>query len=112
MIKLFMEKRRSKRIIVTLEAELVLNDTAYKGFVENLSEDGIYVVTSPTKTNVNFNPGDVIGLKFRLPSGEILDMHCKVVWSYKTPPHGLTNSIGMEIINPPQNYMESLEAFH
>jgi len=107
-----MEKRRSKRIFVTLDAELILNNTAYKGFVENLSEDGIYVITAPTKANVNFNPGDVIGLKFRLPSGEIFDMNCKIIWSYKTPPHGLTNSIGMEIIDPPQKYIQILESFH
>jgi len=107
-----MEKRRSKRIIVTLEAELVLNDMTYKGFIENLSENGVYVVTKPTKTNANFNPGEAIGLKFHLPSGEIVDMNCKIIWSYKTPPHGLTNSIGVEIINPPQKYIESLESFH
>jgi len=107
-----MEQRRSKRIIVTLEAELILNDTSYKGFIENLSEDGVYVITSPTKTTVNFNPGETIELKFRLPSGEILDMNCRVVWSYKTPPHGLTNSIGMEIINPSQKYIDSLDLFH
>jgi hypothetical protein len=33
-------------------------------------------------------------------------LHCRVKWSYQTPPHGLTQSIGMEIIDAFPNFHE------
>ncbi len=104
-----MEKRYSKRIIVTLKAELISHGINYKGFIENVSENGLYIVTAPTETPASFIPDMPCEIKFQLPSGEALNLHCKVIWSYKTPPHGLTNSIGLEIIDPTSEYIESLK---
>ena len=96
-----MEKRLSKRIIIGLKAEIISGDISCEGVIENLSEAGIYVITAPTKTEINFAPGTILEVKFQFLSGETLNLHCEVKWSYKTPPHGLTNRIGMKIINPP-----------
>ncbi len=104
-----MEKRRSRRKIVSLEAELISGGISYKGFIGNISGDGIYIRTAPTKTTINFAPKTTLELKFQLPSGETLNLHCKVIWSYKTPPHGLTYSMGVKIIDPPPKYKEFLE---
>jgi len=104
-----MEKRSLKRKIVTLKAEIVSCGKSYAGFIENISEDGIYMITAPTETEISFLTGTTLGLKFQLPSGGTQNLHCKVMWSYKTPPHGLTHSIGMEIINPPPEYKEFLK---
>lgn len=104
-----MERRRSKRILVSLKAELISGDVSYAGIIENLSEEGIYMRTLPTKAATDFTPETKHELKFQLPSGETINLHCKVKWSYKTPPHGLTNSVGMEIIDPPPEYKEFLK---
>lgn len=86
--------------IVSLNAELISDGRSYSGFIENFSEDGIYMRTAPTKTPINFTLGTTLKLKFQPHSGEILCLSCKVKWLYKTPVHGLTNSIGLEIIEP------------
>jgi hypothetical protein len=113
-----MEKRRSKRKIVALKAEIVSGGKSYAGVIENLSEDGIYIITTPSKSSIDFALGTTVELKFQPPSepkdilrssGETINLHCKVIWSYKTPPHGLTHSIGMEIINPSPEYKELLK---
>lgn len=104
------ERRRSKRIIVKLKTEIVTESQGHTGFLENLSEEGIYMITAPANPMIDFPPGTSLELKFLLPSKELLNLKCKVKWSFRTPPHGLTNSMGLEIIDPPPQYMELLEA--
>src|SRR4030067_1634712 len=104
-----MEKRRSKRVIVSLKAELISDGTSYTGFIENLSENGLFVTTTPTKTAIVFTPETRCEIKFQLPSGETLNLPCKIIWAYRTPPHGITNSIGLEIIDPHPKYREFLK---
>ena len=106
-----MEKRRSKRIIVSLKAELISDGTSYTGFIENLSENGLFITTAPTKTAIIFTPEAPCEIKFQLPSGETLNLPCKIIWAYRTPPHGITNSIGLEIIDQHQKYIEFLKTF-
>jgi hypothetical protein len=105
-----MDARQNKRFIVSLEAELILKDVHIASSIENLSERGVYVVAAPSKFFSEFAPDTCLELKFQLPSGEKQCLNCRVKWSYKTPPHGLTNSIGMEIIDPPSSFKESLRA--
>ncbi len=105
-----MERRRSKRIILSLEAKLISGDISYDGLIGNISEDGIFMRTMPTKASIDsFTPGTNFELKFQLPSEGKLSLHCRVIWSHKTPPHGLTYSMGMEIIDPPPEYKEFLK---
>ena len=97
-----MEKRCSERTVVSLNAELISEGISYAGVIENFSKDGVYIRTAPTKTPAHFASGTPVELKFQRLSQEPLNLHlyCKVRWSYKTPPHGLTTSIGLEIIDP------------
>ena len=97
-----MNKRRSNRIITSLKAVLIAHGIHYEGIIENISEDGIYLRTLPTKTPGAFVPGTPVELKFQRSEGESLNLHlsCKIIWSYKTPPYGLTDSIGLEIVDP------------
>jgi hypothetical protein len=106
-----MERRCSKRIIVSLKAELISDGVNYAGFIENLSENGLFVTTTPTKTTIVFTPEAPCAIKFQLPSGETLNLPCKIIWAYRTPPHGITNSIGLEIIDQHQKYIEFLKTF-
>jgi hypothetical protein len=104
-----MERRRSKRKLVHIEAQLILDEDSYKGYIENISEQGIYIETAardPLKTPKDFSPGTTVYVKFNLPSGEKIDLHCKITWAYQIAPHGLTTSIGLEIIFPPPHYLE------
>jgi len=101
-------KERPKRIIISLPAELICGDRRYAGSIENLSPVGAYVVTAPAKSSLDFSPHSPVALRFQFPSGERLDLHCTIKWSYATPPHGYTHSIGLEIIDPPLTYQETL----
>ncbi len=106
-------RRTRKRITVGLVAELILDGKNYTGVIENISESGIkwyqyaevieniseYGISM--RTTKDFTPGKTLKLKFQLPSGEKLNLHCKIIWSHKTPPHGLTKSMG---IDPPSEY--------
>lgn len=104
-----MERRRHKRIIVNIQAELICEDTRHICFIQNLSENGVYIVTAPSKESPDFSPESLYDLRFHLPSGERMDLHCTVKWSYPTPPHGYTRSIGLEITDPPLMYAEVLK---
>ena len=102
-------ERRCKRIIVSSAAELIVSDVSYAGIIENISKCGLYLITSPSETPREFSLGTRLELTLHLFSGESLNLPCKVRWSYKTPPYGLTNSMGMQIIGPPQKYKEFYE---
>ncbi|MBI5408942.1 MAG: PilZ domain-containing protein [Nitrospirae bacterium] len=104
-----MDARRHKRVIVDLQAELILGDTRLAGTIENLSDEGLYIVTGPMKSSFTFTSDTVLELRFRLPSGERQSLHCRIKWFYKTPPFYATNSIGMEIVDPPPTYIEALK---
>ncbi len=106
-----MEARRSKRVIMNWPAEIVCGSARYAGSIENLSPEGAYVVTAPTKDPRDFAADSMIELRFKFPSGEKLNLHCRVKWSYSTPPHGYTHSIGLEFIDPPLTYRDTLKTF-
>lgn len=104
-----MERRRKKRKKVHIEAEIISGSTIYKSIVENISEEGLNMDTDsidPLSTSTRFTPGAFFGLKFNAPSGEEIILNCRVVWSYKTAPHGLTKKIGMLIVDPSDKYLE------
>lgn len=107
-----MARRRSNRIHVEFEAELISNGIRYEVVIENLSEDCIYMRTLPKKTAVDFSPGTKLELEFRIPSGETLNLDCKVIWSNKTPPDSLTNSLCLEITEIPPAYEEFFKALY
>lgn len=104
-----MDARNAGRVITTFPAEIICGEKRYAGSVENLSPDGAYLVTGPVKIPMEFAPDLFLALKFHVPTGETLDLHCRIKWSYPTPPHGYTHSIGVEIIAPPLIYMEILK---
>jgi hypothetical protein len=105
-----MDARLSGRVIVDLPAEIICGERRYAGSIENLSVEGAYVVTAPLKSPSGISPDAIIEMRIHLPSGEKLNLNCKIKWSYLTPPHGYTNSIGLEILDPPPEYKEYLKA--
>ncbi len=105
-----MEKRHLQRTIISSEAELILGNKSFAGLIANVSEEGIFIiVTAPEETTLDFTPEMPAELKFQLPSGEMLNLHSRVKWFYKTLSNRITFSIGMEIIEPPLKYKEFLK---
>jgi hypothetical protein len=93
-----MERRLLKRKIVSIKAEV--------GLIENISEGGIYLVTASSKHAGEFSAGKAANVRFIGPSGATIDLHCNILWGYKTPPHGMTHSVGMEIKTPSQEFTD------
>ena len=104
-----MDFRRSKRVITDFPAEVIWQDRRYAGTVGNLSVEGAYVVTTPGHAGDAFNENTLIELKFQVPAGDKVHLHGRVKWSFLTPPHGYTLSLGIDLIDPPRTYLEALK---
>jgi hypothetical protein len=106
-----MEKRSAQRIKVHLRAERISGNAQYGVFIENISEKGIQLLVTTSKEHRKYIPGTELDLKFRLSPRKTLSLRCKVRWIYsRIPPDGLTDSIGLEIINPPAEYAEFIKS--
>ena len=102
-----MERRRCNRIPVILKAKVIIGDKTYAGFIENVSVEGIkYSITSFFQTTKDFTPEMIIKLNFQNPSGETLNLNCELIWFSKISPNDTELTLGMKIIDPPQNYKE------
>ena len=104
-----MEKIPGNKKIVCLNAELIAGKTSYAGLVEHISENRIYLISNPSSDSKYFHSGTEVDLKLQLSSGDKINLPCKVAWSYKTPPHGLTHSMGIEILEKPLAFIEFLK---
>ncbi len=107
-----MLRRYYSRIPVEFEAEIISSGRRYKGVVENLSEDGIYVRTVPVKTTIDFTSGKTLEVEFQFPSGETLNLPCKVEWSNKTSSNGLTYNLGLVFIEKSLTYEELFKTLY
>lgn len=96
-----MKKRVGKRINIGLHTEL---GSSCMALTENISEGGIYVKIASTESTTNIRPGARVDLAIELPSGKLLNLSCKKVWSNKNTSNSLIEHIGVEIINPPDEY--------
>jgi len=105
-----MEIRSAKRHTVGFKAELLYGGRSYAGFVENVSENGIYMIAYPLNESIDFTPGTELEMKFQLSSGAVVNLPCEVKWSYKTLPHGLSLSIGTKIMESSLEYNEFLKS--
>lgn len=105
-----MEKRKVERRADSLDVEIVSGGVAYSGLILNFSEEGMYMVTATTYDVVDIPPSSKIELKCSLPSGREIMMNCEVKWFQTKPsPYGVTFSMGMELIDPPQEYIDYLQ---
>ena len=108
-----MERRRSKRKKVNIDAEMISGDNAYQGVIDNFSGVGIHAETDsvdPMSSSSRFTPGDIFEVKFNTSPGQTMQLRCRIVWSYKSAPQGLITKIGMEIIDPSDEYLQFYNA--
>jgi hypothetical protein len=105
-----MERRLLKRVTHNLKAEYISGGMSYTGFIENFSEDGIFMRTAPTKTAIDFSSQTNSELKFQLSSGETFHIHGEVRWFHtEISSHGLIFRIGVKITNPSSQYIKFLK---
>lgn len=105
-----MEKRRSERKNVNLDVKLTTNGESSSGFIENICEHGLHLITASREISSSFIPETVIELKVQNPLGSKASLNCEVRWVHinKTPIHGITYRMGMEILKQPPQYNEFL----
>ncbi len=103
-----MEIRRSRRVVVSIEAELILDGTTWSGFIGNMSEDGLYMRMPPSGSTPGISLDMPVTLQFQLPSGDGITLQCKVQWINRQSSKDFINSIGMEITEAPQIYKDFL----
>ncbi len=104
-----MAKRRSRRIVITFDAEFSLEENNYTGVIENISEEGICMRFLSSTTPIEFTPGTELELNIKSSPEETMNLHCVIRWSISISPDRLSGSAGMEIINPPPEYGELLK---
>jgi hypothetical protein len=106
-------RRCSRRTMVSLKAEHISGSANRPVFIENISEQGMHMVTLHKGTETQFYPGKNLELKLRLSSGEAVPLVCEVKWtSAKTPPYGVTDSIGLQVVDPPSRYVSFVKTLH
>jgi hypothetical protein len=105
----FVEKRRSERIDLSVNAELTSTGKSYQVSIENMSKNGLYIVAPTKETVEDFIPGSTLGVNFISPYGEMLSQHCEIKWLRidTEPLIGLIYNMGVQMIAPPQAYIDT-----
>ena len=106
-----MERRRAKRLTVNLKAERLSCTKNCSVFIENLSETGISMITTPAK-RIAYVPGSAINLKLKISNGNTIKLNCNVKWSYDNSAEDMAHSVGLEILDPPKEYKEFIKTLH
>ena len=104
-----MEKRASERISDSLDAEVTFDGVSFSGIVMNYSEEGLFLVSASLYELDEVDEQIEIEVRCTLPSGEKVNLRCKVKWCNKRDsPFGVSLNMGMKILDPPEQYMEFL----
>lgn len=102
------EHRRSNRVDLSLFAELTFANKNLNGFIENMSENGIFKRVFSDAEFQGLLSGINVGVNFMLPSDNVIDLQCNVKWLnvYAKPFSEIIYNVGMEIIKPPKRYLK------
>lgn len=101
-----MKKVLPVRVPVYIETEIISGQKSFAGMIGNLSLDGAFVETIPTKSVTPFIPGKAIDLKFSVSSKITINLSCRVIWLYtkKDDSGGFVNSMGIKIVSAPEPF--------
>jgi hypothetical protein len=76
--------------------------------VGNLSDNGLYMRLSSADPGINFYKPSEFDLKLKLKRGEILNLICRLVWTYEIPNKNSADksayNLGMKILGPFPEY--------
>jgi hypothetical protein len=106
-----MERRRTGRVSVSIRAERISGSEKYSVFIEDISENGIHMIIAPAAAIRECAPGAEISLRLELATGKTILLRCITRWAYHLlPPEKEVQSIGLEIVDPPKEYMDFVRA--
>lgn len=95
--------------IINIRARLLHGGSAFQGVTSSICEDGLYMRTFPLESDMNIFAGSEVQVRLEPEGSGPVCLNCRVKWVYKTPPHKLTNSVGLEILETLPNYKELLK---
>jgi hypothetical protein len=103
--------RRTERLSVNIEAELISEGIKYPGFIKNISENGLNAVIYSSKHLTSFYPGALLELNFQ-PSADKINLHGEINWLQinKNPSYGLIYNLAVEIKKESPEYQALLSA--
>jgi len=99
---------RSARKSVQFPTDLIVGDNRYTGNIMNISVSGvaIFVDTHFPEKTIDCKKRDILTLEVHSPLGKLIKLKGKIMWLRFQPySEGLTTSMGMEIIDPPADFM-------
>ena len=118
---MFKGHRTRKRVDISLKTEIIFKGKGHEGYISNLSARGMkwYLYGDV----IPLSPGEKIKMKFQLPSGQSVDLYCKVKWAHKKSPSqgspvvGIDSmpeytEAGLEIIDPTPQYKDFFKSLH
>ena len=100
--------QRPARKSVQFLADLIVGDKRYAGNIMNISVSGVamFVNTHFPEKTIDCKKSDILSLEVQSPHGKLIDLRCKIMWLRFQPYlDGLTTSMGMEIIDPPEDFI-------
>ena len=99
---------RPARKSVQIPTNLIVGDNRYAANIMNISVSGvaIFVDTPFPEKTIDCKKRDILTLEVQSPLGKLLKLKCKIIWLRFQPySEGLTTSMGMEIIDPPADFI-------
>jgi hypothetical protein len=96
-----MERRKSERYDINVDAEIVFNGSRCKAVIENFSDGGLGIRCPFDKEVDTLNAGDTVCIEFQIFYQEKVNFHCEVRWKKKVEDtrHGPSLWVGMEYLN-------------
>ena len=108
-----MQRRRSERIAVHLNATFILAGNIYQGFITNVSVDGIGIsITSVVEIKTEFAPIKILELQFEIPSGDSIHLQAELVWFSRTGENSTQLNLGLKLIAPPPQFKDFAKALY
>lgn len=100
-------QRRSQRVRVSLNAEIILDTECYSSLVGNISMNGLNIVSFLGRATEKALSRRTFIVTLRLSPVGMVHLRCRKVWvEHAILPQIMTKRMGVEIISPPQTYLE------
>lgn len=99
---------RPVRKSVQFPTDLIVGDNRYAGNIINISVSGVamFVNTHFPEKTISCKKGEILTLEVQSPLGILIKLKCKIRWlRFQNYSEGLTTSMGMEIIDPPADFI-------
>ncbi len=99
---------RPVRKFVKFPSDLIVGDNRYDGNIINISVRGVamFVNTHFPNATIDYKTREILTLEIQSPLGKLIKLKCRIKWlRFQNYSEGLTTSMGMEIIDPPADFI-------